>query len=177
MLVINPRTHQEALWALEQTSRSGSCSLALAWLDERQLKPQEARRLQFAAQQGHMLTCLFRPEQAAMTQSMAELRLQLAPAEPGSLTLDIRKRRGGWPVSGIRLTIDESVRPEAVTVQLSSWRRYRQQLATTLGLATIDADSHGNDQERRWSALGVKPTGVESTLAHAPLEVAPPVTH
>jgi cell division inhibitor SulA len=129
MLVINARTHQEALWALEQTSRSGSCSLALAWLDERQLQPKDTRRLQFAAQQGHMLTCLFRPEHAAATHSMAELRMQLAPAEPGTLTLDIRKRRGGWPVTGIRLQIDESERPEALQTRLSLWRRGRQRIA------------------------------------------------
>lgn len=165
MLVITPRTHREALWALEQASRSGACSLALAWLDERQLKVQETRRLQFAAQQGRMLTCLFRPEQAAASQSMAELRLQLAPAEPGSLTLDIRKRRGGWPVGGIRLTVDAAERPESVIEKLSSWRRHRRTLT-----AAATADSRDAAP-----TLGVDAPAAGSRSAG--LEVAPPVTH
>jgi cell division inhibitor SulA/protein ImuA len=131
MLLIHTRNHQEALWALERTSRSGSCSLALAWLDERQLQPKDTRRLQFAAQQGRTLTCLFRPEQAAATHSMAELRLQLTAAEPGRLTLDIRKRRGGWPVAGIRLQLDEVLSNETVRAQLALWRYGRQQAPLT----------------------------------------------
>ena len=137
MLLIHTRNHQEALWALERTSRSGSCSLALAWLDERQLQPKDTRRLQFAAQQGRALTCLFRPEQAAATHSMADLRLQLAPAAPGRLTLDIRKRRGGWPVTGIRLQLDEAPSTETVRAQLALWRHGRQQ--PSAAAATADA--------------------------------------
>jgi len=106
MLVIHTRSHPEALWVLEQACRSGACSLALAWLDERQLRVQDTRRLQFAAQQGRMLTCLFRPMAAAQQQSMAELRLVLTPADAGALRVDIRKRRGGWPISDIRLEFD-----------------------------------------------------------------------
>jgi len=106
MLIIHTRSHSEALWVLEQSCRSGACSLALAWLDERQLRVQETRRLQFAAQQGRMLTCLFRPMTAAQQQSMAELRLALTPADSGALRVDIRKRRGGWPINDIRLEFD-----------------------------------------------------------------------
>jgi cell division inhibitor SulA/protein ImuA len=168
MLVINPRTHREALWALEQTSRSGACSLALAWLDERQLKVPETRRLQFAAQQGRMLTCLFRPEQAATTQSMAELRLQLAPAEPGSLVVDIRKRRGGWPVAGIRLTIDKAERPESLIEKLSAWRRQRSRLA---GATPLEPAATAGAVPGEPDAAACPGTGP------SPLEMVPPVTH
>ena len=76
ILLIHPKTHPEALWALERASRSGTCSMTLAWLDERQLHLKAPRRLQLAARQGRTLTCLFRPSEAAATNSMAELRLR-----------------------------------------------------------------------------------------------------
>jgi hypothetical protein len=125
ILLIHPKNHREALWALERASRSGTCSLALAWLDERQLKQKDTRRLQIAARQGRTLTCLFRPEAAAAVNSMAELRLQVAPAEPGAMTVDIRKRRGGWPVAGIRVQIGSEIGPAEIREQLSCWRRWR----------------------------------------------------
>jgi hypothetical protein len=131
ILLIHPKTHQQTLWALERASRSGTCSMALAWLDERQLELKDTRRLQLAARRGRTLTCLFRPEQAASVNSMAELRLEVAPAEPDaqgpdmkldSITVNIRKRRGGWPVSGIRLRISDEPGPADIREQLSLWR-------------------------------------------------------
>lgn len=167
MLVISPRTHQETLWALEQTSRSGSCSLALAWLDERQLQPKDTRRLQFAAQQGHMLTCLFRPESAAATHSMAELRMQLKSGEPGNLTLDIRKRRGGWPVSDIRLQIDESEQAQTVEKRLWLWRRQRQQFNPS-------AEQAGDGTQPRRSSTS---TATDSGVLLPAVDRMSPVTH
>ena len=134
ILLIHPRTHQQALWALERASRGGTCSLALAWLVERQLELKDTRRLQLAARRGRTLTCLFRPEEAAAVNSMAELRLQVAPAAPetgesaariDAVTVDIRKRRGGWPVTGIRLQISDDPGPADIREQLSLWRSLR----------------------------------------------------
>jgi hypothetical protein len=89
---------------------------------------------------------------------MAELRMQLSPAEPGVLTLDIRKRRGGWPVTGIRLHIDETERPETLQARLSLWRRGRQRIAAMVGplgghalrRGVIDTATGG---ERHWDAI------------------------
>ncbi len=67
ILLIHPRTHADTLWALERTCKSGSCSIALAWLDEKKLKLKDTQRLQIAAKQGRTLTCLFRPETALDT--------------------------------------------------------------------------------------------------------------
>lgn len=153
ILLIHPKTHPEALWALERASRSGTCSMTLAWLDERQLHLKDTRRLQLAARQGRTLTCLFRPSEAAATNSMAELRLQMTPDEPGSVALDICKRRGGWPVSGIRLQISEQRRPQEIREQLSLWRekrnprRHQRQLQTEVPLAEVpltETSSTGN---------------------------------
>lgn len=146
ILLIHPRDHQQALWALERASRGGTCSLTLAWLDERRLELKDTRRLQLAARQGRTLTCLFRPESAAAVKSMAELRLQVSPALPDhpavaparqdSVLVDIHKRRGGWPVHGLRVRIDD--RPNAVEIreQLSLWRDWQRQQQTADDTAT-----------------------------------------
>jgi hypothetical protein len=131
ILLIHPRTHQQALWALERASRSGTCSMALAWLDERQLTLKDTRRLQLAARRGRTLSCLFRPEEAAAVNSMAELRLEVAPAPPDGMgpaftLVNIRKRRGGWPVSGIRVQISDEPGPLEIHEQLSLWRSTRR---------------------------------------------------
>ena len=87
------------------------------------------RRLQLAAKRGRALTCLFRPERAAAGKSMAELRLRLQPDDTGNALVDICKRRGGWPVSGLPLTFDATV-PAAseawLAERLAEWRRVRQ---------------------------------------------------
>lgn len=127
ILLIHPKDHHEALWAMERASRSGTCSMTLGWLDERRLQLKDTRRLQLAAREGRTLACLFRPSQAAATNSMAELRLQVMPDEPGYITLNIHKRRGSWPVSGLQLQVEEQRRPQEIREQLSLWRQQRQQ--------------------------------------------------
>jgi hypothetical protein len=96
VLLVRPKTHADALWALEQSIKSGTCSAALAWLDDAKLVVKDVRRLKLAARRGGTLTVLFRPDTAARRQSMAELRIHLhrAPA-PDRLRVEILKRRGG----------------------------------------------------------------------------------
>jgi len=137
ILLVHPKNHQDALWALERATRSGTCSMVLAWLDEKQLKVKDTQRLQLAAKQGHTFVCLFRPKTAALLHSMAELRLEMAlinseadsgakpGVEPGILEVSINKRRGGWPVTGLRVQVAASRRPEDLPEQLSLWRHLR----------------------------------------------------
>ena len=108
VLMIHPDSHADALWTFEQVLKTGACSALLGWLAERELKFAEIRRLQFAARQGRTWASLFRPATAADNASPAELRLRLWPRRSisrrgGGLRLDIVKRRGGWPLSGIEL--------------------------------------------------------------------------
>ena len=124
---------RDALWALERASRSGTCSAALAWLDERHLRPQDTQRLQVAAAQGKTLTCLFRPTTALEQASMAPLRLQLEPpaarsAAGQAITVHIAKRRGGWAVPNLQVSFTSHVprpEPEVVQAQLELWRTER----------------------------------------------------
>lgn len=137
LLLVQPATHPQALWALERAARSGSCSLILGWLDERRLRAADTRRLKLAAHQGRCLICLFRPEQALARSSMAELRLRLTPAAVDGVTVDIRKRRGGWPVDGIQVSLGARHGDEAVQAQLARWRQWlgqRQAMIQPAGL-------------------------------------------
>lgn len=111
-LLVHPDNHADALWTFEQVLKTGACSALLGWLAERELKFAEIRRLQFAARQGRTWASLFRPATAADNASPAELRLRLWP-RCGGVRLDVVKRRGGWPLSGIELdsSLDPSRRP------------------------------------------------------------------
>ncbi|MFP6836999.1 MAG: translesion DNA synthesis-associated protein ImuA [Pseudomonadales bacterium] len=149
ILLIHPKDHKDALWALERTSKSGSCSVVLGWLDERKLKVKDTRRLQLAARQGRTFTCLFRPEQAAAQNSMAELRLQMSTPlrdqELGELTVSINKRRGGWPVAGVQLSVSDARKPEEIREQLALWRSLKGGRSLHENRATdqaISAESH-----------------------------------
>ncbi|MXY58648.1 MAG: translesion DNA synthesis-associated protein ImuA [Gammaproteobacteria bacterium] len=110
MLLVYPDSHADALWTLEQVLKIGACSALLAWPAEHELKFAEIRRLQFAARQGRTWAGLFRSTTAAGNASPAELRLRLWPHRVSrsvrrrdGLRLDVVKRRGGWPLSGIEL--------------------------------------------------------------------------
>ncbi len=106
VLMVHPDNHADALWTFEQVLKTGACSALLGWLAERELKFAEIRRLQFAARQGRTWASLFRPATAADNASPAEFRLRLWPRRCGGLRLDIVKRRGGWPLSGIEIDFD-----------------------------------------------------------------------
>ena len=128
VLLVHPKSHREALWALEQALKTGASSAALAWLDESALTTTDIRRLQLAAVTGRAWTTLFRPASAADKASMAELRM-LVESEPAGrcdrLAFTILKRRGGWPTSRIALDVGHApIRRERTTVgeQLTFWR-------------------------------------------------------
>jgi protein ImuA len=137
ILLIHPRNHKDALWALERASKSGSCSSALAWLDEKKLKLKDTQRLQLAAKQGHTFTCLFRPHNAAAQASMAELRVRLRAGTGDEVQLDILKRRGSWPVENLMLPVAEVTRTQhpgtaEITQQLELWRALQAQQPNNL---------------------------------------------
>ena len=144
ILLIHPKDHKDALWALERASKSGTCSVALGWLDEQKLNVKDTRRLQLAARRGRTFTCLFRPEQAAAQNSMAELRLQVAAPlrdqEPGELNVSINKRRGGWPVTGLHLSVSDARKPAQIREQLSLWRKESRVVEHTATSSTNHAE-------------------------------------
>ncbi|NBB12716.1 translesion DNA synthesis-associated protein ImuA [Pseudomonas sp. SLFW] len=92
----------DALWAVEQCLRSGSCGAVLAWpgkVDDRAL-----RRLQVAAETGETLAFACRGQQAAANPSPAALRIAI-DVQPRQLR--VLKCRGGLaPSSPIPFTTD-----------------------------------------------------------------------
>ena len=101
LLVVYPVAESDALWAVEQGLRSGSCGAVIAWAgqaDDRCL-----RRLQLAAEEGGALGVLFRPEREMAHSSPAALRLRLEYSK-GKTVVRLLKCRGGAPGRVAKLT-------------------------------------------------------------------------
>jgi cell division inhibitor SulA/protein ImuA len=114
-LVVEPAHREDALWAAEQSLRSGACGAVLLWLD-RSLDRTRARggdyawlrRLQLAAQAGRAMMVLYRSSAEERSSTPAHLRVCLSSAQD-ALEVRIPKRRGPPLVSPIRLAL--AVRP------------------------------------------------------------------
>jgi hypothetical protein len=95
-------SERDALWAVEQCLRSGSCGAVLCWpnkVDDRAL-----RRLQVAAETGETLAFACRGQQAAANPSPAALRIAI-DVRPSQLR--VLKCRGGLaPSSPIPFATD-----------------------------------------------------------------------
>ena len=89
-LAVIQAQERDALWAVEQCLRSGSCGAVLCWphkADDRAL-----RRLQVAAETGQTLAFAWRPLSEAVNPSPAALRIAI-DARPAQLR--VLKCRGG----------------------------------------------------------------------------------
>lgn len=85
---------KNALWAMEQCLRSGSCGVVLGW--PARSRDSELRRLQVAAASGETLGFVCRPFSAAVNASPAALRLLVEDATP---RVRVLKSRGGLAVA------------------------------------------------------------------------------
>ena len=137
--------HRNTLWALEQALKSGTASVAMAWLDEQRLTEADIRRLKLAGKQGGSLAILFRQEAAARRSSMAELRIRLeAGAGPDDVQLEIIKRRGGWPTEPFAMKLAHEIMRltlPAASAQLELWRRQRGSMVSLPQLTNPRASS------------------------------------
>lgn len=104
LLLIQPATAAETLWAARQAAASGACALVLAWLA--QPDTSALRRLQLAAEESATPLFLFRTRGMARHASPAPLRLALAPTV-GGLRIDILKRRGPPAARPVHLSWDD----------------------------------------------------------------------
>ena len=101
-LVVKPKDREDALWAAEQTMRSGSCGAVLCWFAHEEYA--WLRRLSMAAEAGRAMAVLFRSTAAERTSTPAHLRIVLARNED-CLEIRIPKRRGPPLFSPVRLRI------------------------------------------------------------------------
>ncbi|MBL8378632.1 MAG: translesion DNA synthesis-associated protein ImuA [Burkholderiales bacterium] len=143
--VVRPARPQEALWAGEQILKTLSDGALLAW--PQMLKPQDARRLQLAAEGKPVLAVLMRPAASAGQATPAALRVAL-DAIPGQLRLRILKRRGGTLARPIALVppgvpaTPATVPPSPTAPALSSHR-------TPPDLHVVDRDTLKRPDARR----------------------------
>ncbi|PAU38535.1 recombinase RecA [Vibrio coralliilyticus] len=94
ILLLYPKTDNEALWAAEQCLKSGACSNVLLWHSG--LEVHHARRLQVASETGNCLSFLFKTEQRSLFSLPVSLSMTLLPHSLG-IEITITKRKGGWP--------------------------------------------------------------------------------
>ena len=104
-LVVRPVHREDALWAAEQSLRSGACGAVLLWLPNAPAEGGEyacLRRLHMAAQAGRSMAVLFRSSAAESRSTPAHLRVALT-RRADALELRIPKRRGPPLVEPIAL--------------------------------------------------------------------------
>ncbi|MBW8192218.1 translesion DNA synthesis-associated protein ImuA [Neiella marina] len=112
-LVVSPADHKQALWATEQTLKSGSCMAVIAWLEQQQeVASRDIRRLQLAAEQGQSQLWLMRPEQVAQQSSPSACRLVLTAISSHSIHVHCLKRRGSWAPPPISISLPDVSRSE-----------------------------------------------------------------
>lgn len=95
LLVIQPDTLKDALWAAEQCLQSGCAASVLLWQPPISLA--QARRLQLAAEQGNASLVLLRHGNGALPLPVT-LSMRLT-ADPQGIKLEVQKRKGGWPAA------------------------------------------------------------------------------
>ncbi|HEX5419467.1 MAG TPA: translesion DNA synthesis-associated protein ImuA [Gammaproteobacteria bacterium] len=95
LLVGSSETATDALWAAEQSVRSGSSAAVLAWLHA--ANDTALRRLQLAAEECACGLMLFRPLAAMKLRSPAAMRLHVTRQGAG-FRVEILKCRGGRPM-------------------------------------------------------------------------------
>lgn len=93
LLWLRPKSSSDALWATEQTLKSGNCGAVILWQTD--IRPETLRRLNLAAQTTDTWFWLVRPISTAANASPSPLRIALRPIH-GGLSVDIVKRRGPY---------------------------------------------------------------------------------
>jgi protein ImuA len=126
-----------ALWLSEQALRCAAVYAVLAWLP--QVRPEQLRRLQWAAAEHHKLLFVLRPEVAQAQASPAVLRLLLDVADSAALSVQILKRRGPPLAEPLHL----AARAPALLRVLASAKPTTATTTTTTTTATATATAEG----------------------------------
>lgn len=127
---------RQSLWATEQAIKANAAAAILAWLPE--VRPEQLRRLQAAAQGSQAPVFVLRPLAAQTQSSPAPLRLLLQPGPLWSLQLRILKRRG--PAHELRL--DLPAVPGGLEQLLAPRLLMAPQAAPALTTERSDDDEH-----------------------------------
>lgn len=112
-MVVRPANREDALWAAEQSLKSGACGAVLLWIPEGRRQDDYAwlRRLQMAAESGRAMAIFFRPPSAEKLSTPAHLRVTCS-REEGVLKVRIPKRRGPPLVKPVALDVGFAPKPQ-----------------------------------------------------------------
>ncbi|MHB1035571.1 MAG: ImuA family protein [Pirellulales bacterium] len=108
VIVVQPSTEKDHLWALDQALRCPAVGAVLSWLPS--LDARTFRRLQLAAEEGESLGFLMRPAKARAEPSWAEARLLVEPRPSTAarrLRITLLHARGGPSGAAVQLEIDD----------------------------------------------------------------------
>ena len=94
LLLIQPASPEDNLWASEQALRASCCGAVLLWQDH--LHERSLRRLQLAAETASTSLILFRSARVAPA-SPAALRLHVSRGEGRTIVRILKRRGGGLP--------------------------------------------------------------------------------
>lgn len=117
IIILSPKTQNEALWASELCLQSGCCNAVLFWSYEG-LAIHHIKRLQVASEKGKCQQFILRNNQHETLSLPVDLRLSLTPSYSG-LTARIDKQKRGWPSQAFNIDM-ESYWPSLVVKELSS---------------------------------------------------------
>jgi cell division inhibitor SulA/protein ImuA len=106
VVVVRVRQPPEALWAMDEALRSGSCAGVIAWsgaIAIQRMGRSLLQRLHFQAGKQRTWAVLVRAARFRRERSPARLRLELSSASPTALRVEIFKN--GWRGTGA-VTVD-----------------------------------------------------------------------
>ncbi len=118
MVIARPASARDALWAWEQSLRSGAAAVVLGWAET--LHDRAIRRLQLAAEAGSSLGFLLRPASCRATPSWAEVRL-LVEAVPRPHGDKVTR----WQGDKVKMLSSVTLSPPHLVPLSSSVRRLR----------------------------------------------------
>lgn len=136
-MVVRPANREDALWAAEQSLKSGACGAVMLWNAAQRAHSEEyawMRRLQLAAQAGNSMAVLFRSTAAERHSTPAHLRVVLT-REEGALKIRIPKRRGPPLVRGLDVALERPGRKaDTCSGSLSNFPRSLSSSSNVLAL-------------------------------------------
>jgi len=115
-VVVRPADREDALWAAEQSLKSGACGAVMLWMEHFAEEYAWLRRLQMAANAGRAMAVLFRSTAAERHSSPAHLRIVVSRIGR-ALEIRIPKRRGPPLEQPLRLDLPRAWERKPAPVQ------------------------------------------------------------
>ena len=151
-------TSKDALWCMERALQTPHCGLVLAW--QGQLPQRTLRRLQLAAVTGKAVGVLFMKQYSEHSPSSISLEIKgMAAEQQEYLDIDIRKARGSFKPSSLRLRLNDLPGAPASTSAREDRQTSRTRIrrsAHETELAKSQKNARGEDQTKAQGKIPVE---------------------